>query len=392
LICSQKARRGRRKYGTYTLDPGKRKRSSISIVDEDGPSHSEGKDTVKSSTDSYAVPAEKEAKVRRQDGVTVRMASPSSAEAARTLLDLPDEPPTTSKPPTENPAATPEASKVLEDITPVCAREENGADSPGKAMVVTKEMVVAGPVVETDVKMVDPAPVTCPKKCSSQGVTLTNGRPDGAVTRLSYIDNHRLPLPSSRTSSRRENEKSKTLAIVSAEGLVNWGTTEEKRLSEAFKVPDVLHMDEELEARNIGLTKDSVQGSKSEGVATGAKKRKGGVPRRVPPEQDGVQTSMEDIKKEITQGPEGTDPVTAIVKSITPEKKEYLPVIQDTLSGKMTAIVPVKEVDTSVARIPPITQILKAISYSNNVTQDKHDVSVLFKASRVVFSLMVIGS
>lgn len=157
------------------------------------------------------------------------------------------------------------------------------------------------------------------------------------------------------------------------------------------------HLDEELEIENIILVHDPIHGvtgsSKSEGVPVGSKRRKGAVPRRVPQEQDGVRTSLEDVKKEIGHGHEdylttadifsGKEVVALPCRVIPSEHKDCLSVLQGSLSGKaMSSLPPEEKKENEAPAEPAITQILKAISYSNSVTHDKQEVVVLFKASR----------
>uniref|UniRef100_A0A7I4ESS0 Chromo domain-containing protein n=1 Tax=Physcomitrium patens TaxID=3218 RepID=A0A7I4ESS0_PHYPA len=391
--ASQKARRGKRKFGTYTLDgAGKRKRSFMSNADEDAPSQSEGKDTVKSSTDSYAVPEEKERKTRHQAGLTERTASPS-AEAARTLLDLPDEAPTTSKL-----AATPEVSKVIGDIV---AGEENGADSLGRAVVIY-ETPRAAEVVEPDGGVVDGIPSVDTK---SLGLNGTNSWADAAVPRFAYDDNTKFPSSMSQLITTRENEVLENkIGAHPAVADESRGLTEEKQLSKAVKLVEFGHSDEEMDIRNLGLVHDTVQGvtgsSKSEGGPVGSKRRKGAVPRRVPQDQDGVQTSLEDIKRELGQGLEeyhttadkvsGRELATVARKDIPPEHKECQSAFQDNLSRKaLSTPPPVEKKEIGALTTPVITHILKAISYSNSITHEKQEVLVQFKASRFVLSFLL---
>lgn len=387
MVASQKARRNKRKFGTYTLDgQGKRKRSSISTADEDAPSQSEGKDTVKSSTDSYAVPQEKEGKIRHK--LTERTASPSSTEAARTLLDLPDEAPTTSKL-----AANLEGKKVLESAEP---GEENGADSFGKAVVIYETQPIPK-VNGTEDGVVDGIPSTDTKNLGLSGV---NGWAEAPVERLTYGENHKPPLPASHMVTKRESDSLKT-PVVTPIAAAQEGRclTEEKPLSKPAKVPESGHSDEEMDTKNLNLVHDTVQGvtgsSKSEGGPVGSKRRKGAVPRRVPQEQDGGQTSLEDVKKELGQGLDeyhttaakvsGKDLATAASRVIPSADKDCQSALQDSLSGKaMSTPPPAEKKEIEALEKPVITQILKAISYSNSVTHDKQEVVVLFKASRLV--------
>lgn len=373
----------------------------MSTADEDAPSQSEGKDTVKSSTDSYAVPQEKEAKSRRQGELTERMASPSSAEAARTLLDLPEEAPTTSVPAGPTPSAPPTASKVVGN-----AVEENGVDSQDKVMVL-KETVVAT-VAGMDEEVVDAVPSSLPKRSSSLGESGANGRADGGLARLSSGD-HKPPLPATCTSSRRDSEQPMNAAQVNTQVVEDGqGPVEESHQpGEAGKLPDVRQLDQDLDlAQSLFTGNESLQGltgsSRSEGLATGAKRRKGGVPRRVPQEQDGVQTSVEESKKESVQGVDKDGAIsaggealeedlgTASVKTKMKEQNECQSTPQVTeMTGNNTPASPFGNKNAGANTIPSITQILKAISYNNSVTQDKQDVLVLFKASRYVFKTLM---
>lgn len=391
MISSEKARRVRRKFGTYTLDGGgKRKRSSISTADEAAPSQSEGKDTIKSSSDSYAVPQEKKWKARHQVGLTERTASPS-AEAARTLLDLPEEAPTSSKL-----AAKPEVSKVIRKVV---SGEENSADSFGK--VVYK----IPPTTEgngTEIGVVDGVPSIDTKNLDLSGV---NGWADASVARLTYGDHNKPPLPASRIFTKRDNETLKAImthpVAAAQEGR---GLIEEKPLSQSVKRVETGHLDEEMDTKNFNLVHDTIQGvtgsSKSEGGPVGSKRRKGAVPRRVPQEQDGVQTSLEDIKKEFGQVLEeyhttadkvsGKELVTVPSSVIPSEHKDCQSVLQDSLSGKAMSTLPHAErKEVEALTEPVITQILKAVSYSNSVTHDKQEVVVLFKASRSVLGSLI---
>jgi len=386
MISSQKAWRLRRKFGTYTLDAGgKRKRSSIPSADEALRSQNEGKDTVKSSTDSYAVPREKEGKLRHQAGLAERTASPS-AVAARTLLDLPDEAPTSSKLP-----ANAAVRKVIKKVMP---EVENRANSFGKMGVVYK----VPPTTEgngTEGGVVDAVPSIDTKNLDFSGM---NGWADAPVARLTYGDNNKPPLPASRMLTKRENGTLKAIMTHAApqEGR---GLTEEIPFSQSVKWVETGHSDEEMDMKNLNLVHDTIQGvtgsSKSEGGPVGSKRRKGAVPRRVPQEQDGVQTSLEDIKKEFGQGFEehhtiadkvsGKEVITPLGKVISSEHKDCQSVLQDSLSGKAMSTLPSaekKEIEDLTE--PVITHILKAISYSNSVTHDKQEVVVLFKASRLV--------
>ncbi|KAG0567841.1 hypothetical protein KC19_7G165900 [Ceratodon purpureus] len=383
--ASQKAKRTKRRFGTYTLDgQGKRKRSSISTADEDAPSQSEGKDTVKSSTDSYAVPQEKEGKTRHK--LTERTASPSSAEAARTLLDLPDEAPTTSKL-----APQLEGNKVIGNVVP---GEENGADSFGKAVVMYETPPITR-VNGAEDGVVDGVPSTDTKNLGLSGV---NGWAEASIGRLTYGDNNKPPLPSSRMVAKRENELLKT-PVVTPVAAAQEGRcpTEEKPQSKPVKVVESGHSDEEMDTKNLNLVHDTVQGvtgsSKSEGGPIGSKRRKGAVPRRVPQEQDGVQTSLEDVKKELGQGLDdyhttadkvsGKELAAAASRIIPSADKDCQSALQDSLSGKaMSTPLPAEKKEIEALEKPVITQILKAISYSNSVTHDKQEVVVLFKASR----------
>ena len=387
IIFSEKKRRTRRKFGTYTLDgQGKRKRSSISTADDDAPSQSEGKDTVKSSTDSYAVPQEKEGKTRHK--LAERTASPSSAEAARTLLDLPDETPTTSKL-----AANLEGNKVIGNAVP---GEENGADSFGKAVVIYETPPITK-VNGAEDGVVDGVPSTDAKNLGLSGV---NGWADPPIARLTYGDNNKPPLPASRMVTKRENEPLKIPVVTPiAAAREARCLTEEKLLSKPVKRVDSGHLDEEMDTKNLNLVHDTVQGvtgsSKSEGGPVGSKRRKGAVPRRVPQEQDGMQTSLEDVKKEFGQGLDeyhttadkvsGKELATAASRVIPSADKDCQSALQDSLSGKaMSTLPPPEKKEIEVLEKPVITQILKAISYSNSVTHDKQEVVVLFKASRLV--------
>lgn len=297
MICSQKARRVRRKFGTYTLDGsgGKRRPSSISNADDDAPSQSEGIDTLKSSTDSYAVPQEKEWEIRCQTGLIDGTASPS-AEAARTLLDLPDEPPRPSKF-----VANPEVSMVVGKSLP---GETNKTDAFGNSMVIYETF----PTKEgnrTEGGVVDGLPSTDTRDLGPSGM---NCWAEAPVARLPYGDSNKPPLPASRMFSKRENGSHKPAIMAQPVATLkeDRDLIEEKLLSQPAQQVKSGQSDEEMDTKSLYLVHDAVQGvtgsSKSEGGPIGSKRRKGAVPRRVPQDQDGVQASFEDVKKEIGQG------------------------------------------------------------------------------------------
>lgn len=384
-MSSQKARRVKRKFGTYTLDGGgKRKRSSLSAADEDVPSQSEAKDTVKSSTDSYALPEVKDGKARHKARLNERTASPS-AEAARTLLDLPEEAPASS-----DLAPNPEDLKVIRKV--VCG-EENLADSFGKLGVYKFPATKEGK--GTQCRVLDGVPSVDTKNLDSSEL---NVWADAPVARLVCGVNHKPPLPTSRMFTKRDVETLKgIMAHPIAAPQEGRGLTGDKSLSHSLRWVESRHLDEELEIENIILVHDPIHGvtgsSKSEGGPVGSKRRKGAVPRRVPQEQDGVQTSLEDVKKEIGHGHEdylttadilsGKEVVALPCRVIPSEHKDCLSVLQGSLSGKaMSSLPPEEKKENETLAEPAITQILKAISYSNSVTHDKQEVVVLFKASR----------
>jgi hypothetical protein len=299
------------------------------------------------------------------------------------LLDLPDEAPTTSKL-----AAKLEGNKVIGNAVP---GEENGADSFGKAVVIYETPPITKANGAED-GVVDGVPNTDAKTLALSGV---NGwAAEAPIARLTYGDNNKPPLPASRMVAKSEPLKTPVVTPVAAaqEGRC---LTEEKPLSKSG------HSDEEMDTKNLNLVHDTVQGvtgsSKSEGGPVGSKRRKGAVPRRVPQEQDGVQTSLEDVKRELGQGLDeyhttadkvsGKELAAAASRIIPSADKDCQSALQDSLSGKaMSTPPPAEKKEIEALEKPVITQILKAISYSNSVTHDKQEVVVLFKASRLVLN------
>ncbi|CAK9861554.1 unnamed protein product [Sphagnum jensenii] len=221
---------------------------------------------------------------------------------------------------------------------------------------------------------------------------------------LEEFENRALPyaaksdgpfVPSTEVSSRREQANIPAIATnvtmtPNSQQLVD----ETEQPGELGGVVETRHSDDELEMRNGVTANETIQGSsRSEGLAVGSKKRKIAAPRRViqPQEPEDVQMAPDGIKeggqtmeKEVSthDGKEtsGQQLGTTNLRNETPNHREY----QSNPPGSegVGKPPPSWEGNTGVANPPFITQILKAISYSNSVTDDKQDVVVLFKASR----------
>ncbi|CAK9259132.1 unnamed protein product [Sphagnum jensenii] len=228
---------------------------------------------------------------------------------------------------------------------------ENGVESQGKDAILKETATVAN-ARERDQEMIGTGPGVGLKNCGSQVVSGATALADEARA---------LPYAAKR---------------------------------ELGGVVETRHSDDELEMRNGVTANETIQGSsRSEGLAVGSKKRKIAAPRRViqPQEPEDVQMAPDGIKeggqtmeKEISthDGKEtsGQQLGTTNLRNETPNHREY----QSNPPGSegVGKPPPSWEGNTGVANPPFITQILKAISYSNSVTDDKQDVVVLFKASR----------
>jgi hypothetical protein len=353
-----------------------------------------GDETVKSSTDSYAVPQEKEGKSRRRGVLAGRVASPTSAEAARTLLDLPEEAPTNSLPAPSSDPAAPGTSIVAGNGHPDV---ENGVESQGKDAIL-KETATVATARERDQEMFGTGPGVGLKNCGSQVVSGATALADEARA-LPYAAKSDGPfVPSSEVSSRSEQANIPAIATnvtmtPNSQQLVD----ETEQPGELGGVVETRHSDDELEMRNGVTANETIQGSsRSEGLAVGSKKRKIAAPRRViqPQEPEDVQMATDGgikeggqtMEKEVSthDGKEtsGQELGTTNLRNETPNHREY----QSNPPGSegVGKPPPSWEGNTGAANPPFITQILKAISYSNSVTDDKQDVVVLFKASRFI--------
>ncbi|CAK9882282.1 unnamed protein product [Sphagnum jensenii] len=235
----------------------------------------------------------------------------------------------------------------------------------------------------------------CLKKCSSQMVRGANVVADEAMARVYAERSDRPIVPTSEASSRREQ------ANIPATPASAFAVPDGHRPIDAIEQPgeagglvEMRHSDDELDVKNTVTGNEPIQGSsRSEGLAVGSKKRKIAAPRRViqPQEPEDAQLALDaskeggqTVEKEVaTQTAEGTPGQklgTTKRKNETSNHRESPSnppgsegIGKHTLSWDGTI---------KVTSPPFITQILKAISYSNSVTDDKQDVVVLFKASR----------
>jgi len=386
----QRARRGKRKFGQYTLE-SRKKRTSVSTADEDVPSVSGGDETVKSSTDSYAVPQEKEGKSRQRHILAGRMTSPTSAEAARTLLDLPEEAPTNSLPAPSSDPAAPGTSTVAGNGHP---NGENGVESQGKNANLEETTPLARAQERVE-EIIGEATGIGLKECSSQMVRGANVLADEAMARLYAERSDRPIVPTSEASSGREQANipaTPAIAFAVPDGHRPMDATEQP--GEAGGLVEMRHSDDELDVKNTVTGNEPIQGSsRSEGLAVGSKKRKIAAPRRViqpqEPEdaqftldasKEGGQTVEKEVATQTAEGTPGQKLGTTKRKNETSNHRESPsnPPGSEGI-GKHT---PSWDGTIKVMSPPFVTQILKAISYSNSVTDDKQDVVVLFKASR----------
>jgi hypothetical protein len=319
------------------------------------------------------------------------MTSPTSAEAARTLLDLPEEAPTNSLPAPSSDPAAPGTSTVAGNGHP---NGENGVESQGKNANLEETTPLARAQERVE-EIIGEAPGIGLKKCSSQMVGGANVLADDAMARLYAERSDRPIVPTSEASSRREQANipaTPASAFAVADGHRPIDATEQP--GEAGGLVEMRHSDDELDVKNTVTGNEPIQGSsRSEGLAVGSKKRKIAAPRRViqPQEPEDAQLTLDGskeggqtVEKEVaTQTAEGTPGQ----KLGTTKRKNETSNHRESPSnppgsegiGKHTLS---WDGNIKVTSPPFVTQILKAISYSNSVTDDKQDVVVLFKASR----------
>ncbi len=378
----QRARRGKRKFGQYTLEV-RRKHGSASTANDIVPSVSGGDETLKSSTDSYAVPREKESKSRWNGTSAGRVTNPTLADAAKTLLDLPEDTPTNSLPSSSSDPAAPGTSKVAGNG---CSDEEKRAESHGKKATHEETASVASALIGA-------AHGIGLKKLNSQVVNEANALADEAMPRPYTEKSER---PSSEASNRREQTNTHAIATNGTtlpSSLHVMHETEER--GEAGGVVETWYSDDELDTRIAVMGNETIQSSsRSGGLAAGSKKRKiaAGGQAIQPQEIEIVQMALDDCKeggqtveKEVAtqtaKGTPGHELGSTDFRNKTLNSREFPSNPPGSeLVGKFP---PPWDGNIGVASPPLITQILKAISYSNSITDDKQDVVVLFKASRL---------
>ncbi|CAK9229645.1 unnamed protein product, partial [Sphagnum troendelagicum] len=376
-----RSRRGKRKFGQYTLEV-RRKHGSASTANDIVPSVSGGDETLKSSTDSYAVPREKESKSRWNGTSAGRVTNPTLADAAKTLLDLPEDTPTNSLPSSSSDPAAPGTSKVAGNG---CSDEEKRAESHGKKATHEETASVASALIGA-------AHGIGLKKLNSQVVNEANALADEAMPRPYTEKSER---PSSEASNRREQTNTHAIATNGTtlpSSLHVMHETEER--GEAGGVVETWYSDDELDTRIAVMGNETIQSSsRSGGLAAGSKKRKiaAGGQAIQPQEIEIVQMALDDCKeggqtveKEVAtqtaKGTPGHELGSTDFRNKTLNSREFPSNPPGSeLVGKFP---PPWDGNIGVASPPLITQILKAISYSNSITDDKQDVVVLFKASR----------
>ncbi len=378
----QRARRGKRKFGQYTLEV-RRKHGSASTANDIVPSVSGGDETLKSSTDSYAVPQEKESKSRWNGTSAGRVTNPTLADAAKTLLDLPEDTPTNSLPSSSSDPAAPGTSKVAGNG---CSDEEKQVESHGKKPTHEKTASVASALIGA-------AHGIGLKKLNSQVVNEANALADEAMPRPYTEKSER---PSSEASNRREQTNTHAIATNGTtlpSSLHMMYETEER--GEAGGVVETWYSDDELDTRIAVMGNETIQSSsRSGGLAAGSKKRKiaaGGqaiqtqeiesVQMALDDCKEGGQTVEKEVATQTAKGTPGHELGSTDFRNKTLNSRQFPSNPPGSeLVGKFP---PPWDGNIGVASPPLITQILKAISYSNSITDDKQDVVVLFKASRL---------
>ncbi|KAH8958772.1 hypothetical protein BDL97_06G044500 [Sphagnum fallax] len=376
-----RARRGKRKFGQYTLEV-RRKHGSASTANDIVPSVSGGDETLKSSTDSYAVPQEKESKSRWNGTSAGRVTNPTLADAAKTLLDLPEDTPTNSLPSSSSDPAAPGTSKVAGNG---CSDEEKQVESHGKKPTHEKTASVASALIGA-------ADGIGLKKLNSQVVNEANALADEAMPRPYTEKSER---PSSEASNRREQTNTHAIATNGTtlpSSLHMMYETEEQ--GEAGGVVETWYSDDELDTRIAVMGNETIQSSsRSGGLAAGSKKRKiaaGGqaiqtqeiesVQMALDDCKEGGQTVEKEVATQTAKGTPGHELGSTDFRNKTLNSRQFPSNPPGSeLVGKFP---PPWDGNIGVASPPLITQILKAISYSNSITDDKQDVVVLFKASR----------